>query len=182
MKVPDALIRRLCYSSGAKRLPKLKRLLYPAPMEAIPIPPFRTPVHIAGPGRMTMYPDRQLALVAPPSKIEAGNITVDDYRWFIGRKIVQSTMSQCRFCDAHIHRADLMKPHLNAGNCKSQMVVLYTRLRKDRNCVVCDARTGGMKWGIPLCSDTCIESWKFALPDNFRYEREIFKKGGVSDA
>ena len=175
-RVPDALIRRLCYPSSY-RLPKVERLMYPAPKDA---PRIFSNFPVVRRGSVsTFYPERKAL-----EEVQLGNLLNDEYRLFVGRATNVSTWGQCRWCDGHFRNFEARKNHLTSGKCKENLSELYRNVRvatksKPMCCLVCDLQKDSLTWGIPICSISCANKWRFAMPDAFLFERTVMKQGGI---
>lgn len=161
LKVPNALIRRLCYPTSY-RLPKMEHMQYP-PKPADTVKKPYVPSHV--PTRLTQ------PTVQPSSTLdyEKGNLKNDEYRFFVGYPSTASTHSTCRWCQGRFETETARKAHKKA-ECKRKLTDLYAVLLKDSNCVMCDNRTPREYWGIPLCSATCRNEFKFTMSQAMKFE------------
>lgn len=174
-KVPVALIRRLCYPS-TYRLPKLKRLMFPRPVSAKLMP--ETPV---------IVPYSRLVgnrVLPGSSEGVVHNLPNEDYRIWFGRAHSGWCSATCRWCGAICHTKETRNAHLLNGTCDTHLLAIYRILRKDGNCACCDDRTTKAKWGVPLCSDECVDEWRISLPGVLKFEigKALAKLEGVASA
>jgi hypothetical protein len=91
----------------------------------------------------------------------AGNLDNAQYQYFLGHPIGTSDFAQCRVCLAlvgHKERGEHSKEH----GCFKTMCMIVKELATDE-CVVCLKWTAKSRWGLPLCSVTCQELWKFEV-------------------
>lgn len=102
----------------------------------------------------------------------AGNLTENEYRFFIGSTAMNDKWSQCRCCKAVLLGASQRKEHKDSHrndneerkwhyNCNEKLIAAYRVLRKKGKCLVCkNPMYGKGKWGIPIHSQ-CVREWKF---------------------
>jgi hypothetical protein len=174
-RVPNALIRRLCYSTSY-RLPKMEHMQYPpipAEAEKKPYVPAHVPSRLVQPTGGHPHRQRELAL-----DYEKGNLKNDEYRFFVGYPSTVSTHSTCRWCQGRFETDAARKAHKKA-ECKRKLTDLYAMLLKDHNCVMCDNHTVKEYWGIPLCTTTCQNEFRFTLSQTMKFEtnRLLVKAG-----
>lgn len=68
--------------------------------------------------------------------------------------------AECRACGNIVGNSqEARKLHSATGGCFKKLVAAFQLLRKDKRCVICDARTSKEKWGVPLCSTACTQAW-----------------------
>jgi hypothetical protein len=67
--------------------------------------------------------------------------------------------ASCRYCGSIMTSPRLRTEHHQTHGCTKGLVAAYKLLGRDRKCVVCDTDCRAEKWGVPLCSDTCINKW-----------------------
>jgi len=70
---------------------------------------------------------------------------------------------QCRQCGGIVLSNTMRRTHSDTLGCYDQLVEAYKLLQRDKRCVICDNVTTKQKWGVPLCSSTCIEKWCFDI-------------------
>lgn len=170
VRVPNALIRRVCYPTSY-RLPKMPpRLEFPKKPEEKPVVPHipvRSTFAMRGsPPHLVDISGKSPAVVMDYGR---GNLPNDEYRFFIGYPAKQSTVSVCRWCTGRFETEAARKAH-KESDCKRNLISLYQRLRLDKLCVVCDVKTHREYWGLPLCSDACEQEYRFAVPDSMKFE------------
>lgn len=90
-----------------------------------------------------------------------GNLPRMEFRFWIGSRQSASRFSICRGCKKIQHLSHERKEHMDKLKCTDLLVRAYTLLRKDKNCVICDARTNQTVWGVPLCTPLCEDRWMF---------------------
>lgn len=103
------------------------------------------------------------------STIPMGNLNENLYKYFAGSEFTSSLRSICRACGQIMHSATERIAHMdnsrtlykNDMTCAHALVVAHKLLLKEGECLVCQNRTTRQKWGVPLCSETCIKVWKF---------------------
>ena len=173
-RVPNSLIRRLCYPTSY-RLPKLEYMQYP-PKPAEMERKSYVPSHV--PNRLISAAELMARRASAQLDYDKGNLKNDEYRFFVGYPVVGSNCSTCRWCQARFDSEDGRKAHKKA-ECKRKLTDLYTLLLKDRNCVMCENHTAKEYWGVPLCSVTCKNEFRFALSSTMRFEinRLLVKAG-----
>lgn len=175
MRVPDALIRAVCYPTSY-RLTKLKRLEIPK-KEATVVPVVNpiAPLSVLPPkrrrGTTYTYDQQKKQMILLERK---GNLKNDDYRFFYGSAQEHHIAANCRWCDKVTPSPEARKNGHDA--CKFQLLQLYQRLKKDRNCAVCESRSSSFHWGVPLCSKECKDAFKFENPHPLVWERNEMKR------
>lgn len=173
MRVPNSLIRRLCYPTSY-RLPRMDHMQYPpkpADMERKPYVPAHVPSRLVNP--TVQYSRHQETL-----DFNKGNLKNDEYRFFVGYPATHSTHSTCRWCQARFETEEGRKLHKKA-ECKRKLTDLYELLLKDSNCVMCENRTPREYWGIPLCNLTCQNEFKFTMSGSMKFEiNRVLAKAG----
>ena len=105
-------------------------------------------------------------------RVELGNLSQEEYRYWIGYVAKASTWAQCRACRTVTYSAREREEHfkdknfLVGGNqCTVRLVNAYKIMLTSTLCVVCkQQRWGGQKWGVPLCDrPECEKLWKFDM-------------------
>jgi hypothetical protein len=69
-------------------------------------------------------------------------------------------LCECRGCGALFGGSPGRCLHLANFGCAKKLTAAYKLLLKDRRCVICNEKTSKEKWGVPLCSEICLEKWK----------------------
>jgi hypothetical protein len=67
---------------------------------------------------------------------------------------------ECRACGSMFGGQPGRSLHLANFGCAKKLVAAYKLLLKDRRCVICNEKTGNASWGVPLCTDACVNKWK----------------------
>lgn len=95
-----------------------------------------------------------------------GNLSGDEYRWFVGHPYEKSNYAQCRVCLSILLMKADRQAHGKAG-CNMLMSNAIRRAHLSQKCLVCEEKTSARKWGIPLClseragGSVCQELWRF---------------------
>lgn len=161
-RVPDSLIRRLCYPSSY-RLPKLVHLEFPK--KVIPVVSAYNRNYDAAFGRGS----RLRAGTDHLQDWQKGNLHKDEYRFWIGAPFIKSNLSTCRWCKAMCYSPLDRKNHTSKG-CNPKLITVYGALLREAMCVMCRKPTyGTASWGVPFCSKTCAEAWRYEDPPFLRF-------------
>lgn len=92
-----------------------------------------------------------------------GNLSGEEYRWYIGHTVFTSNFAQCRVC-LNICTSTLERlRHQKSMKCCSYLAPAYSIIKTRGICVVCNIETGREKWGVPICSNLCDHLWKFEV-------------------
>lgn len=94
-------------------------------------------------------------------KVAKGNLSNEMYEFFGGAAWEDSDRSVCRACGDMFYRKESVKEHFSRTECSQLVKKIATFLRRDKVCVICDARTIRCTWGFPLCSKECVARFKF---------------------
>lgn len=142
-----------CFMPGGRRTskkPELKRESYHGGFVPT-ISEFQRGVRIMHPLKPDTY--------AP--QVFSGVFDGWEYRFWSLVSFANGTIvAECRACGNIVGRSqDARKIHAGTGGCFKRLVAAFQLLRKDSRCVICDARTGKEKWGVPLCSSACTQAW-----------------------
>jgi len=119
-------------------------------------------------------------------EVPSGSLMEEEYRFWIGSREAYSTWGQCRRCGKMAYNTSERRAHSDETpypNCNTRLVMAYNELLKKRQCLVCQGGSGAKaRWGIPLCSQACVEEWKFARRKYLRLEMELrqMSNGGTS--
>lgn len=70
----------------------------------------------------------------------------------------------CRKCGSLCLTKWSRKSHFEQTSCGGTLVESYKLLLRDRKCIMCDAISKKMRWGIPFCSENCIYQWAIGQP------------------
>lgn len=187
LKVPVAMIRRLCYPSSY-RLPKLKRLQFPLPKVPVKAAPFRNPMDSTSPRLVGSVRDtiairgnasllaKIMAVTNQPEVKKRGNLGNEEYRFWSGHCEPEYSDAQCRWCQAHVRSVVERKAHHTHSDCRENLMIVFRLLRKDHNCVCCDDRTPEEKWGVPLCDEKCQNEWRYSIPGSFKFAVDTLKR------
>lgn len=98
-------------------------------------------------------------------RVPAGNLSEDEYRFWIGSEYKTHLTATCRWCaqtfynksDREIH-GKVDTKHMSA------LLVVYRRARNHgaHLCLVCGEVTKSERYGLPLCpTESCLHAWKF---------------------
>jgi hypothetical protein len=184
MRVPDALIRRVCFPTSY-RLPKEEPMIFPAPIKAVKravssvnanLALSRFVGHTSG-SRTTLYPDR--SSIAGIYDYVWGNLSNEQYQFFWGRSEIKSGWRKCRICDETFLTDMEAKNHLLASDCKYITGEVSKLVRHTRQCIVCDTKTKKKTWGMVLCSEKCVTEYRFHNPETFTWFRGVIQHGGI---
>jgi hypothetical protein len=176
MKVPDALIRRVCYPSSI-RLPDLDIMTYPTPKPAIE----KIPLALPRPAEFHPFDNSRFLRAVVPDY--PGNIPNEEYRFWIGKLTQTVTTAECRWCNVVVDSLAHMRIHLRAGQCKENLLAVYKKIRHppspiaQPDCLCCDRPTDKLEWGVPICSTKCKNAWKFRSPEGFAYAKKMYELG-----
>lgn len=119
--------------------------------------------------------------------IVRGSLQEWEYRFWVGEK---ETFPQkgaiCRVCRATVISTSGRFFHKGEKDCFTVMTQALKILIPRGRCLVCDQTTTKQRWGVPLCSPNCVETWKFdrdrryirlgAVVRNLRMAAEEYKK------
>lgn len=152
---PIALIRRVCYPTSY-RLPAMARMAVRA-QEKPPI------VYPASAG-VIVHPGRFHRMPVPNMD---GNLSKEEYRFFIGKIDKGYRVAVCRWCSAYVHSEEDRRDH-KENECPRKLISLYSKLIKIGKCGFCNNVTSHYVWGIPICGKTCENAWKFEMPPALR--------------
>jgi len=92
--------------------------------------------------------------------VRDGNLENAEYEFYAGVDFQSAPSSHCRCCHHMVFGAEERKRHKDK-DCHATLKAAYKLLCIDMACVMCDARTLRKKWGVPLCSNECIQKFKF---------------------
>lgn len=92
-----------------------------------------------------------------------GNLSNDDYQYWVGARTMVSEYCKCRACGKVLYPATLKarKEHNEVWACSKQLQMAIRLLVKDTRCVVCGTVGKHRKWGVPICSEACQLAWMF---------------------
>jgi hypothetical protein len=103
--------------------------------------------------------DRRMPPIVHAAKVLA-NWDNWEYRfWAADINEGNCVVAECRACGSMFGGSEGRGIHLAKMGCAKRLVAAFKLLLKDRRCVICNERTGLDKWGVPLCSAICIETW-----------------------
>jgi hypothetical protein len=68
-------------------------------------------------------------------------------------------LTECRACLATANESRESRTAHHVGGCCGRLAKAYALLLRDKKCVICDCKTTSAKWGVPLCSSGCEQSW-----------------------
>ncbi len=98
--------------------------------------------------------------VKSPPNFPLGNLSLNEYRFWIGTALENAAYAACRFCHVLCCSEEERKTHQKMRGCTVKLVSVYSLLQKDAKCVVCDKPSVTSRWGLPLHRE-CIEAWMF---------------------
>jgi hypothetical protein len=109
------------------------------------------------------------------ASVTLGNLTLPDYRFFIGAPHPESKFSLCRACRRPLHSVEERRIHLDRFKCSIWLVEAYKVLNlhhtwkgkpgceDKRLCIGCATETGQAEWGVPMCGKVeCKVKWMFS--------------------
>lgn len=108
-----------------------------------------------------------------PELVEAlmGNLKNESYRFFKGSNTKDSPYFQCRGCLSEEYMPVRKLYHMR--ECRPLIQEIESRVRRDKCCLICNTHTKKDKWNVPLCSESCIAKWRFALPEPWLVARRF---------
>lgn len=109
-------------------------------------------------------------------EIAPGNLTQNEYRFWVGNAFVQSESGTCRWCGTYCADKKARGLHFDHKDNKCtralRTVYDYNRGISPMYCFTCGKKTPSTRWGFPLCATReCIEGWQFKtayLNDTFK--------------
>lgn len=110
-----------------------------------------------------------------------GNLETHEYQFFIGRPWLGSNWATCRACKQDLFTVEARKAHFknhrdpSGTSCAVKIVAAMVLLQKDQACVMCDQRTTKVRWGFPICSDRCLDDWKFSTVVNQAFNHAMLE-------
>ena len=156
-------VLRMATMRGGRRLPHVEHLERPQPQQT----GFNyLPAHYSG-------NTTQTTPIHHEPWTDGDNLAHHQYRWWVGSQWKQSQSSTCRACHHTFYSERDREQHHKTTKCRSKLTHVYSTLLRDKNCVVCDKRTGRATWGVPLCSKTCQEYWKLNEPLSLIHELKV---------
>lgn len=96
-----------------------------------------------------------------------GNLPLGEYRFWQGSVLEISRWTRCRACRFVVCTVDGVeerKDHTEHFKCSIHLTSAYSWLNQRGECVVCQKKCKGGRWGVPLCSLECQEKWMFDDP------------------
>lgn len=164
--IPRWFIRHQCVRTGT-RLPKWKAFEPPianygfhagrnATMHSIlhpqNIPPNSGPVY-------------DVDIKRPIDTVSGDKFDPADFQFYaVGMNVYNVAQKcTCRSCGGVIISAHLRRKHSEVLGCYDKLIKAYKLLDLDQKCVICDTRTIGRRWGVPLCSKGCVKEWCFHI-------------------
>jgi hypothetical protein len=92
-----------------------------------------------------------------------GNLDDTEYQFWIGRHLAYVTAAMCRACGEQTNCKAERAEHKEKKEpkCTILLVSAYKELSAKGTCVVCREKTTNRRWGLPICSHKCIETYKF---------------------
>jgi hypothetical protein len=98
-----------------------------------------------------------------PSWMTGNNslLEADFFAWY-GTMNPQSNWASCRVCKQITWAREAREAHERdkTKNCRHFLWEALKKLRKDKRCVVCGAKTKDFKHSVFLCSVDCLDIWK----------------------
>lgn len=83
-----------------------------------------------------------------------------EYRFWAAQQFSTGVYTECRVCGFESGKTPLERRHHHeVGGCAKKLTEASKLLLKDMMCVICDMKSHKCKWGIPICSDTCMQAW-----------------------
>lgn len=161
LRIPYGLLRQLCYAGGTRLAPLTNKKRPPEPeLDAEHIPYSYSP---------NSAPNlaRGFTVVNPTSVVEIpadvmGNLSNEAYKFFRGSPFKDSLYFQCRGCGMEECAKERRLLHMRA--CRGLMQAIEERIRRDKICIICNTDTSRERWQIPLCSEACVNKWRFLIP------------------
>jgi hypothetical protein len=127
--------------------------------------------------------------VAAWKAVPPGNLREDDYRFWLGSPVPNSSDSTCRWCASSAWSRQQRSDHFTIGRqCNSKMLTVFKFALKAKTpiCMVCAKTTWHKRWGVPLCNEPhCIGKWKFGLLrflDGWSRVRDDCRNAGFMDS
>lgn len=97
-------------------------------------------------------------------KRETPNALINsDYRYWGSSAAFRYSgdMGSCRACRANFFAKDSRAEHMLKNNCRSLLERAYKRLKREQCCLICGQPTRKKKWGLPFCTEACIDNWMY---------------------
>jgi len=140
-----------CFMPGGRRTSKKPQLKVEAYKGYVPTGDYGPNLHIMHPLKPSDYVPQTFT----------GVFDGWEYRfWSLASYAHGIIVAECRSCGNIVGWSqEARKIHAATGGCFKRLVAAYQLLRKDKRCVVCDARTVKEKWGVPMCSTACTQAW-----------------------
>lgn len=112
------------------------------------------------PGRFTYSPNSS---VYEPIELK-GVFEKWEYRFWAmactGELTRTSLVAECRGCGTIGSGESASRQlHFAHGGCAKRLCAAYKLLLRDKICVICNAKTGHTKWGVPMCGSACEQAW-----------------------
>lgn len=84
-----------------------------------------------------------------------------EYRFWaaVPSECKRSVIAECRGCMSVFSDAVARREHIGKMGCSKRLTAAYKLLLRDKLCVICNMRSYQEKWGVPLCSKTCMTAW-----------------------
>jgi hypothetical protein len=170
LRVPKGLLRALCYPGGQRLSQRISRVKPPEPeLDAASnwVSSSVVPISTSSP-------------VTVRARTDFGNLSNESYRFFVGSKSTHTEFFQCRGCLLMEYSKERKLFHMR--NCRSYIAQVIGIIRRDKVCVICNTSTDKECWTVPLCSDVCIEKYRFCIPQPWHMARLLLSRDGASNA
>lgn len=115
-----------------------------------------------------------------PSNYNPDEFTASDHMYWWGDKQYK-TLAKCRICLTLSITRMSREAHLRETDCRDWLFKMIKRLRQDAKCVICNAavdRMYGSRWGMFLCSEACVEKFKYDLTGHGAIFKEALRLEG----
>lgn len=164
LRIPYGIIRQLCYPGGVRLEPRMNKARPSEPSVDASYhyithkgynPGSHSGIVVVNPTQVT--PEHPKAVMSL-----AGNLSNEAYRFFKGSPIESSDYFRCRGCEQEEQHKARKITHMK--DCRLLMQTIVEFLKRDKLCVICNTQTKRERWTVPLCSEACINKWRFTIP------------------
>lgn len=170
--LPVWLLRQTC-GAGGRRHPKPKSRWDVDRICGLEISSYQAPAYGANPWPPAWVHDpkglRRERKKTSSMKGSPANLSENELRFWYGTANRVSYWSQCRMCNIVTYSAYDREQHkkglMGVSHCTENLRIIYEYLLGRGHCAVCGKATPQARWGVPMCSPTCVDNWKFGNRD-----------------
>ncbi len=107
---------------------------------------------------------QEITTINNKRRVVQGNLTNEEYEFYIGTKYQDSDTATCRFCNSWLlsKKERLAHNTESKGDCNRMIKKMAALLRRDKLCVICDKNTPKTVYGFPICSVDCLAKYRFS--------------------